>query len=99
MTIYETLESTGIPVTYGRVSENMTLPYMVVMGTGQNTKSADNTFYYKKNSYRIEYYFDKKSEQNENAIEKILLDRGYQYEKSEDLYIEDEDVFAIYYYI
>ena len=34
----------------------------------------------------------------ENAIETLLLNNGYLYTKSEDVYIEREDVFVIYYY-
>ena len=34
---------------------------------------------------------------NEAAIEKVLLDNGLLYDKSEDVFIEDEGVFVIYY--
>ena len=45
------------------------------------------------------YYFKEKNEANEKAIEDILLADGYNYEKSDDVYIESEGLFVIYYYI
>ena len=48
---------------------------------------------------QIEYYFTQKNEANETAIEDALLENGFLYEKSEDVYIEDENVFVIYYNI
>ena len=47
----------------------------------------------------MEKYFTKKNEDNERAIEDALLEDGYNYEKSEDIFIEQEGVFLIYYYI
>jgi hypothetical protein len=60
---------------------------------------ADNTHYWRRNQYQVEYYFTTKNESNEAAIEDALLENGYLYDKSEDVYIEDEGVFVIYYYI
>ena len=74
-------------------------PYIVYIGNGQETFEADNTHYWKTNSYQVEYYFTEKNEQNEAVIEEALLDNGYLYEKSEDIFIESEGVFVIYYYI
>ena len=69
------------------------------IGNGQETFQADNTHYYKQNSYQVEYYFTTKNESNEEAIETALVDNGFLYDKSEDVYIEEEEVFVIYYYI
>ena len=38
-----------------------------------------------------------KDETIESAIEDLLLENGYLYEKSEDVFIENEGVFVIYY--
>ena len=69
------------------------------IGSGQDIFDADNTHYYRNNTYQIEYYFTTKNESNEAAIEDALLENGYNYTKSEDVYIEDEGVFVIYYQI
>ena len=58
---------------------------------------ADNTLYWRENTYQVEYYFATKNEENEEAIEEALLRDGYLFEKSEDVPIEDEDIFVIYY--
>jgi hypothetical protein len=71
----------------------------VYIGNGQDTFQADNTHYWKQNTYQVEYYFTTKNEQNEAGLENALLEAGYLYEKSEDIYIEEEEVFVIYYYI
>lgn len=99
MTIYQTLQSTNLPCAYSHFKKKQSPPYIVYIGNGQDTMDADNTHYWKENKYRVEYYFTTKNESNEAVIEKALLDNGYLYDKSEDVYIEDEDVFVIYYYI
>jgi hypothetical protein len=71
----------------------------VYIGNGQDTLPADNTLYWRENTYQLEYYFKEKDEAKEKAIEDILLADGYIFEKSEDLYLEDEGLFLIYYYI
>lgn len=106
MTLYQILSDpltgAGIPVAYSHFAEKNSPdapPYLVYLGNGQDTFKADNTYYYKNNRYQIEYYFTEKDESEEAKIEKLLLDNGYRYEKSEDVYIEEEGVFVIYYQI
>lgn len=97
MTIQEALTQTGLPVRYSHFKTPKSLPYIVYIGDGQNTFPADNTFYDRHNLYQVEYYFNKKDEAAENALEQALLDSGFFYEKSADAYIEDQDIFLIYY--
>ncbi len=99
MSIFQTLQSTGLPCAYSHFKTDQDPPYIVYIGNGQETFAADNTWYARQNVYQIEYYYKKKSASNEDAIETALLDAGYQYDKSEDLYLEDQDVFLIYYYV
>ena len=99
MTIFQVLQSTGLPCAYSHFKKKQSPPYIVYIGNGQETFQADNTHYWKQNSYHVEYYFTTKNESNEEAIETALVDNGFLYEKSEDVYIEDEGVFVIYYYI
>lgn len=99
MTIFETLQSTGLPCAYSHFKTAQEPPYLVYIGNGQNVMDADNTHYWRNNRYQVEYYFTTKNETNETAIEDALLAQGYLYDKSEDIYIEDEGVFLIYYYI
>ena len=99
MTIYQTLQSTGLPCAYSHFKTPQTPPYIVYIGNGQNVLNADNTHYWRRNTYQVEYYFTTKNESNEAAIEDALLENGFIYEKSEDIYIEDQGVFVIYDYI
>lgn len=95
--IYAALVATNLPCAYSHFKTNQTPPYIVYIGNGQDTFDADNTHYWKNNRYQIEYYFTTKNESNEASIESSLLSAGYLYEKSEDVYIEDQGVFVIYY--
>ena len=104
MTIFQVLQTgLDIPVVYSHFRndpddlEPVDPPYVAYIGAGQNNFRADNTYYHNSNRYQIEYYFTKKDESEEAKIEKLLLDNGYLYEKSEDVWIEDEGVFVIYY--
>jgi hypothetical protein len=99
MSIYQTLQTTGLPCAYSHFRTKQSPPYIVYIGSGQDVFEADNTHYYKENTYQVEYYFTTKDESNEASIEDALLEAGYLYEKSEDVYIEDQGVFVIYYYI
>ena len=104
MTLFEILNNPetglGIPCAYSHFRDDEVPeapPYLVYMGDGQDTFEADNTYYWTRNRYQIEYYFTIKDEDQEAAIEKLLLDNGYLYDKTEDVYIEDQGVFVIYY--
>lgn len=97
--IYTTLQKTNLPCAYSHFDKPVEPPFLVYIGSGQDTLPADNTLYWRENTYRVEYYFKTKNEANEKAIEDILLADGYLFEKSEDTYIESEGLFVIYYQI
>lgn len=99
MTLFQILQTTKLPCAYSHFSAPQSPPYIVYIGDGQETFEADNSYYWKQNRYQVEYYFTSKNEENEAAIEKVLLDNGFLYDKSEDTYIPEEGVFVIYYYI
>lgn len=96
-TLFETLQTLDIPVAYGFHTKQVDPPYMVYIGNGQDAFEADNSYYTTKDRYQIELYFEKKSPDLEKRVEALLLENGYRYEKSEDVYIDDQDVFVIYY--
>lgn len=100
--IFETLQKINIPCVYSHFKDKdapKEPPYIVYIGNGQDTFEADDTFYHTRNRYQVEYYFTKKDETIEAAIESQLLADGFLYEKSEDVFIEEENVFVIYYLI
>lgn len=97
--IYTALQSTGLPCAYSHFKTDQEPPYIVYIGNGQNVMEADNTLYWRENTYQVEYYYKTKNEANEAAIEDALLSAGFLYDKSEDIYIEDQGVFVIYFYV
>lgn len=108
--IKEAMDNTGLPWAYmlfrGKtyideegVERDVKPPFLVYYGAGQEKQSADDTHYWSENYYNVEYYFEEKNETNEEGIEAALLAEGFQFEKSEDTYLDDEDLFAIYYYL
>jgi hypothetical protein len=102
--IMTALNSTGLPCAYSHFRTNVgesppEPPFLVYIGRGQYDFEADNTYYYKRNQYQVEYYFKAKDEAMEELIESKLLEAGFLYEKSEDVFVEDMDAFLIYYYV
>lgn len=97
MSIYATLKKTGLPCVYSHFRTAQEPPFLAYLGSGQNVLEADDTHYWSENTYQVEYYFKEKDEAKEAAVEKVLLDDGFLFDKSEDVYIETEDVFVIYY--
>lgn len=97
MTVFQMIETLGRPVAYGYHSKEVELPYFCIIGAGQDHFSADNTYYTTQERTQIEYYFKDKDPVFEFQIESLLLANNYKYEKSEDAYLEDQDVFLIYY--
>ena len=102
MNIFDQIEQrTGLKVVYAYYNEvggqPLKPPYCSYIGAGQSNFEADDTYYYSRNLKQLEYYFTKKSTAMETNIESVLLENGLLYEKSDDVYIEDQGVFVIYY--
>lgn len=96
--LYSILKTTGLPCAYSHFKTPQAPPFIVYIGSGQEQSHSDNTVYWRENTYQVEYYYKTKNESNETAIENALLDGGINFEKSEDVYIESEDIFVVYYY-
>lgn len=97
--ITETLQRTGLPCVYSHFKSKQKPPFLVYIGDGEDDLNADNTKYWRRPRYQVEYYFTEKDPEAEQAIEDILLADGYLYEKSADVYIQSEGVYVIYYSI
>ena len=97
MSIQEVLTNTGLPVRYSHFTSIQEPPFIVYLGDGQTHATADNRYVMKRNIYQVEYYFTRKNEQAEEAIEDALETAGFLYDKSADTYIDEQNVFVIYY--
>lgn len=98
MSIVETLQATGLPCAFSHFKEKTEPPFLVYLQSGQDQFSADDTRYHYRNTYQVEYYFKTKSQGAEAAIEEALLAGGFRFTRSEDIYLDEEGIFVIYYY-
>ena len=55
MSIFEVLQSTGLPCAYSHFKTAQEPPYIVYIGRSQNVLEADNTHYWRENKYQVEY--------------------------------------------
>lgn len=87
----------NIPVAFGAFDEPQDPPFACVLGAGQDQFHADGIPYEKWNLYDFEYYFENKDVDREEAIEEELTAAGFVYRKSEDVYIDDENMYQVTY--
>lgn len=101
MTVFEMLQAyaqpKGMDIVYGRHTKEVKTPYLLLTGAGQDHFEADTTYYVTQDRWTLEYYYAQKDPEIEGEIEALLLKNGFRYEKSEDLYLDDQEVFMIYY--
>lgn len=74
-------------------------PFLVYRGKGSSNFNAEDKVYYTAYDYTIEYYFIYKNEEIEKAIEERFDRENIIWDKSSDVFIEDENMFVIYYNI
>lgn len=96
---YKLLKETGLPVSYMRNQKEIELPYLIYLGSGSINLKADNKVYNTDNSYVVEYYFKSKNEHMERKIESLFNDNEVVWEKTEDIFIPDENMIFIRYFI
>ena len=91
------VETLGIPVSMGKTLEKRFPRYVIVKGNGQEVVPADDTYIYREDRIQLEYYYTNKNGTEEEAFENALLAAGFMYDKSEDVFIDEEGIFVIYY--
>lgn len=96
--VKQMIESIGLPFTYDSFPNNIApIPPYIVFNYPQNDDfGADNTNYVSIDVLNIELYSASKDFANEQAIESVLNQNGFYYEKSE-AYIRSENLFQITY--
>lgn len=94
---FRLLETLEIPVSYFKNEKNIEPPYLIYLGAGTDNFIADNSVFHHENNYRVEYYFNRKDEELEEKIIKLFNDNEIIWTKSEDIYIDDENMFVIYF--
>lgn len=96
--VKQMIESIGLPFTYDSFPNNIapTPPYIVFNYPQNDDFGADNINYVSIDVLNIELYSASKDFTNEQAIESVLTQNGFYYEKSE-AYIRSENLFQITY--
>lgn len=97
--IEELLKKIDIPASYMKFREKTNPPFIIYFSSGSENFIADDKVFYNEYSYVIEYYFIKKSREKEKIIEQFFNDEDVTWEKSEDIYIQSEELYLIKYYI
>lgn len=102
-TLYNLLESTGLPVIYRRydVDENNPPPkppYLVYLFAYSSNFGADNKVYQKVPHYQVELYTTKKDPATEKLLEDLFDANDIYWEKTET-YIEGEGLYQVIYEI
>ncbi len=91
------LAATGLPVSRGKTDIPTDPPYLIYVDEAPTQTAADNRVLFSQRHVRIEYYWITKSSDTEALIESALSD--FYWTKSEDIYIETENMWVTYYYI
>lgn len=96
--IAQMIKSIGYPVAYHHYAEGQepSKPYIVYLYPGSNNFSADGIVYQSVNQLDIELYTENKNLAAEKAVEAVLKEHGFFYEKSES-YLETEKMFEVLY--
>lgn len=96
---YKLLKKTGLQVSYMRNKKEIELPYLIYLGNGSINFKADNKIYNTDNTYIVEYYFKNKNENLERQIEALFNENNIIWEKTEDIFIPDENMIFIRYFL
>lgn len=93
------LNDIGIPWVYGVWRSEKPLPYIVVWSEAPTNAGADNVVVHTFDNYRLEVYTDNKDFALEEKIRTVLNDAEIYWEKSEDIWIEEYEMFLANYFI
>ena len=93
------LDGSGIPFVYRAWKYCHDLPFGVFYFEHDNPFAADGIVYAKKTLYALELYTAEKDPYAEAALEKALTAAGIFYSKSDETYIDEEQMFYVIYEI
>lgn len=94
--IKQLLNSSGIPFRYHHWKTRKRPPFGVYLFPESKNLMADGGVYYKSNTLQVELYTEEKEPETEEALEKVLDQAGFFYEKTED-YLQTEDIYQVTY--
>ena len=100
-TIYDLLKTLSIPVAYDHFDDNKTInpPFAVYRETSPDTFKAEDITYFRPYDYEIELVTSVKNPTLEETIENLLTTNKIPYDKSEDVWDNQEKIYHIFYEI
>ena len=100
-TLYEKLCTLGIPVAYDHFDSNkqVAIPFVVYREQELDTFRADGITYYQFYNYEIELITEKKNVALERQLEGLLTNNKIPYDKTEEVWDNDEKIYHIFYEI
>ena len=95
--LYNRCYSKSIAYAYGKFTAPVMPPHLVAITTSTENFKADNIVWGKKTPIKLDYTYITKDLTLEATIEnQILFDVAW--DKTDEIYLEDEDVFQVSYY-
>lgn len=95
--ITDQLDAKNIRWSYGVPRDTTNLPYIIIWGLTPTQLAADNKVWHSADNYRLEYYSRYKDFAAENVIQGVLNDLGIYWEKSDDIYLDDQKAHRVDY--
>lgn len=93
------LDGSSIPFAYRAWKNGHSLPFGVFYFQRDNPFAADGVVYTKTARYALELYTAEKDPDAEAVLEKALTAAGIFYSKSDETYIDEEQMFCVIYEI
>ena len=99
--LFDLLKTLNIPVAYDHFDsdKNIALPFMVYREQIPEIFRADDITYYQAFNFEIELATDKKDVALERQIEGLLTNNKIPYDKSDEIWDNDEKIYHIFYEI
>lgn len=99
--LFKLLKSVGIPVAYDHFDDNKLTnpPFIAYREQQPDNFKADNTVYSVFLNYEIELVTSKKDVELENKISDLLTKNDIPYEKTDEIWDNDEKIYHIFYEI
>lgn len=99
--IFKLLKTLEIPVAYNKfeIKQNIIPPFIVYREIKPETFKADGVTYYRPYNFEIELVTEKKDVEFEQNIEELLTENKIPYDKSDDVWDDDNKIYHIFYEI
>ena len=99
--LFNLLKKLNIPVAYDHFEDNKNLepPFMAYREQSSDTFNADNKNYFLTKHFEIELVTSKKDVELEERIEELLNNNTIPYDKSDEVWDEQEKIYHIFYEI